>query len=85
MEKTAVLRKTHMKNFIVEEWKLLNSSIGTVIDIIYVESNGPHGKDALPLFVVVEFKHSSVPAERKCFEDCPATYVSIPTSNHRKV
>jgi hypothetical protein len=67
-----------LKNFIVEEWKLLNGSIGTVIDIIYDNPEGPRGRGSMPKYVVVEFKRSCVPEDRKCFDDCPATYVSIP-------
>jgi hypothetical protein len=73
-----------LKNFIVEEWKLLNGSIGTVIDIIYDTPEGPREKNSKPKFVVVEFKRSCVPEQdRKCFDDCPATYVSIPLITER--
>jgi PIF1 helicase. len=72
-----------LKNFIVEEWKLLNGSIGTVIDIIYDTPQGPRETDSMPKFIVVDFKRSCVPEDKKCFEDCPATYVSIPVITER--
>jgi hypothetical protein len=72
-----------LKNFIVEEWKLLNGSVGTVIDIIYANPLGPREEDAIPLYIVVDFKYCCVPEDRKCFHDCPSTYVAIPVITER--
>jgi hypothetical protein len=56
----------------------LNGSVRTVIDIINADSEGPSKSDAIPLYVVVDFKYCCVPEEWKCFHDCPSTYVAIP-------
>lgn len=72
-----------LKNFIVEEWKILNGSIGTVVDIIYANPLGPREENATPLYVVVDFRQCSVPDDQKCFDDCPSTFVSIPVITER--
>jgi hypothetical protein len=68
------------KNFIVEEWHIsLNGSIGTVVDIIYANEDGPmEAGNPLPLLVVVDFPRSNVPENDKCFPHLPRSYVAIP-------
>jgi ATP-dependent exoDNAse (exonuclease V) alpha subunit len=73
-----------LKNFIVEEWHILNGSIGTVVDIIYDHVDGPMAPgNPLPLFVVVDFPCSNVPEDKKCFPHLPRTYVAIPVIHER--
>jgi hypothetical protein len=72
-----------LKNFIVEEWKILNGSIGTVVDVIYDNPLGPREPESMPSYIVVDFKNCSVPEDRKCFDDCPSTYIAIPVITER--
>jgi PIF1 helicase. len=73
-----------LKNFIVEEWHILNGSIGTVVDIIYDNEDGPMEEgNPLPLFVVVDFPRSNVPENDKCFPHLPQSYVAIPVVHER--
>lgn len=67
-----------LKNFIVEEWKMMNGSIGTTVDIIYDNPLGPRESESMPSYIVVDFKHCSVPEDRNCFDDCPSSYIAIP-------
>ena len=46
-----------IKNYIVE-WKVMNGSVGTVVDIVYKNSNGPMKENALPEYVIVDFPYS---------------------------
>jgi hypothetical protein len=73
-----------LKNFIVEEWHILNGSIGTVVDIIYDHTDGPMAQgNPLPFFVVVDFPCSNVPEDKKCFPHLPRSYVAIPVIHER--
>jgi PIF1 helicase. len=68
-----------LKNFIVEEWHILNGSMGTVVDIIYDHKDGPMAPgNPLPLFVVVDFPSSNVPGGHKSFPNAPSSFVAIP-------
>jgi hypothetical protein len=73
-----------LKNFVVEEWHILNGSIGTVVDIIYEDDDGPIADGyPLPLFVVIDFPNSNIPEEHKCFPNRPRTHVAIPVVQER--
>jgi hypothetical protein len=67
-----------LKNFIVEEWKILNGSVGTLIDVIYDDPSGPTVPGKLPLYCVVDFPASNVPENHKCIPGMPPSIVSIP-------
>ena len=63
-----------LKNVIVEE-KLMNGSIGKVIEIAYDNSNGPNIAGALPLYVVVNFPECSL--NHSFIYGSPTTYISL--------
>jgi hypothetical protein len=68
-----------LKNFIVEEWKILNGSVGILLDTIYEDPLGPRGTESLlPLYCIVDFPYSNVPENRKCIAGLPHTVISIP-------
>lgn len=48
-----------LKKFVVEE-KLIKSSIGCVIDIVYDDPHGSKGIGVLPLYVVIGFPKSTL-------------------------
>ena len=52
-----------LHNFIVE-YSLMNGSIGIVHGIVYMEHDGPYNQKALTIYVVVEFKESSILNEK---------------------
>jgi len=60
------------------EWKLLNGSVGTLIDVIYDDPAGCRIPGKLPLYCVVDFLDSNVPDDQKCIHGMPRTCVSIP-------
>ena len=64
-----------LKNFIVEE-KLMNGSIGKVIEIAYDNSNGPNIAGALTLYVVVDFPKCSL--NHGFIDRSSTTYIPIP-------
>jgi hypothetical protein len=74
----------YLKNFIVEEWKILNGYIGTVVDIIYDNPLGPREQDLMSSYVVVDIKNWSVPEDMLLFllllNDVKKDAVSYPLS-----
>jgi len=51
-----------VRNFIVDDYKIVNGAIGIVRDIVYKEFDGPHHPmGELPAYIVVEFPHSCIP------------------------
>ena len=63
-----------LKNVIVEE-KLMNGSIGKVIEFVYDNSNGPNIAGALHLYVVVNFPECSL--NHSFIYGSPTTYISL--------
>ena len=49
-----------LSNFVVE-YKILNGSIDTVVDIVYKDKVGPRDTKALPAYVTVYFPKSCFP------------------------
>ena len=69
---------------IILDFKLINGSIGTVIDIIYKHKNGPRQIPyQLPTCVIVDFKECTVDEEFKWHDDLPSTYIPIIPSTIR--
>ena len=66
------------EKYIVEE-KLTNGSIGTVKEIVYDNPRVPNIVGNLPLYVVVDFKESTL--RKSLLPDCPTTYVHVPVVN----
>jgi len=72
-----------LTNFIVEEWKVLNGSVGVVKDIIYENANGPVDSAALPAFVVVYFPQADIPEDRKFHPHLHRNCVAVPVLHER--
>ena len=66
-----------LSNFVVE-YKIMNGSIGTVVDIVYEKKSGPRDEKALPAYVTVYFPKSCIPHRDRLFSDKDGRYVSIP-------
>ena len=63
---------------ILPNFRLVNGSIGPVIDIIYKHKNGPRQIPyQLPTCVIVDFKECTVDEEFKWRDDLPSTYIPI--------
>ena len=63
---------------ILPNFKLVNGSIVTVIDIIYKHKNGPRQIPyQLPTCVIVNFKECTVDEGFKWRDDLPSTYIPI--------
>ena len=71
-----------IKNYIVE-WKVMNGSVGTVIDIVYKDSNGPMKENTLPEYVIVDFPYSCIPSEHKIIPNQKSTHVAVPIATDR--
>ena len=68
-----------IKNYIVE-WKLMNGSVGTVVDIVYENADGPNNENTQPAYVVVDFPYSCIPPQHKIIPNKPSTCIPIPVS-----
>ena len=66
-----------LHNFIVEELKLMNGSVGTITDICYECKEGPAKKNSEP-YVVVDFPHLSGMQIDPMLPGHPVTRVPIP-------
>ena len=66
-----------LSNFVVE-YKIMNGSIGTVVDIVYKDKAGPRDAKSLPAYVIVYFPKSCIPDNYKFFPDKDRRFVSIP-------
>ena len=67
-----------LKNYIVE-LGLMNGSVGTVVDIVYEEAEGPRNQENLPAYVIVDFPKCLFPnAGIGYTEQAPKTNVPIP-------
>ena len=63
---------------IIPDFKLINGSIGTVIDIIYKDKNGPRQIPyQLPTCVIVDFNECVVDEEFKWRNELPSTHIPI--------
>ena len=69
-----------LKNCIVED-KLINGSVGRVIEIVYDNSNGPNIDGSLPLYVVVEFLRYSL--NHSFIDGSPTTHILISVITER--
>ena len=70
-----------LKNYVVEE-KLMNGSMGTVIDIVYDDARGSRVPGALPLYVVVvDFPESIL--SYSLIPGSPPTHIPIPITTDR--
>ena len=69
-----------LKNFFVEE-KLMNESMGTVIDIVYDDAQGNKLIGALPLYIVVDFPESTL--SYNLILGSPSTHIPIPITTER--
>jgi len=59
-----------VRNFIVDDYKIVNGAIGIVRDIVYKEFDGPHHPTGeLPAYIVVEFPHSCIPEDKHLIPD----------------
>ena len=70
---------TILKNYVAEQ-KLTNILIGTVKIIVYDDPRGPNLEGSLPLYVVFEFKESTL--DNLLIPGNPSTYVPIPVVNN---
>ena len=70
-----------LMNFIVE-LGFFNGAVGTVVEIVYEDSEGPRNPGNRPAYVVVDFPHSTVPASEAWNPDHP-TWVPVPMSTQR--
>lgn len=67
-----------LKNYIVE-LGLMNGSVGTVVDIVYEEAEGPRNQSNLPAYVIVDIPKCMFPAVGIGYtEQAPKTHVPIP-------
>ena len=71
-----------LSNFVVE-YKIMNGSIGTVVDIVYKDKAGPRDAKALPAYVTVHFPKSCIPNKDKLFTNKDGKFVSIPVVTER--
>ena len=63
---------------ILPDFKLINGSIGIVIDIIYKHKNGPRQIPyQVPTCVIVDFNMCIVDEEFKWRNELPSTYIPI--------
>ena len=72
-------------NFIVE-YKLMNGSVGTIMDICYKnkEGNAPEGDDSVYVYAsIVEFPDSTVPENEAMIPGRPSTWIPIPLVQRR--
>ena len=69
-----------MKDYIVEE-KLMNGSIGTIIEIFYDHSRGTNQQKNLPYYILVNFTQCTL--SHKLIESSPSTYITIPATTDR--
>ena len=70
-----------LMNYIVE-LGLKNGSIGTIVDIVYDDPEGPANRNALPLYVVVDFPSSTIPVLDAWDSEHP-TWIPIPVASPR--
>ena len=68
-----------IKNYIVE-WKIMNGSIGTVVDIVYKNAAGPNNENTQPAYVIVDFPYSCIPPQHKIIPNKHSTCIPIPVS-----
>jgi hypothetical protein len=61
----------------VPELKLSNGSIGTVVDIVYENPDGPNDRESLPAYVIVDFPDAAIPEADKMFANHPHTCIPI--------
>ena len=66
-----------LSNFVVE-YKIMNGSIGTVVDIVYKDKAGPRDAKSLSAYVIVYFPKSCIPDNYKLFPDKDGRFDSIP-------
>ena len=68
-----------IKNYIVE-WKLMNGSVGTFVDIVYKNAAGPNNENTQPAYVIVDFPYSCIPPQHKIIPNKQSTCIPIPVS-----
>ena len=68
-------------NYVVESG-MFNGGVGTVIEIVYAEPDGPRNRANKPAYVVVDFPLSTVPANEAWNSDHP-TWIPIPLHTQR--
>ena len=66
-----------LQNFIVEH-KIMNGSVGMAKAIIYESPNGTADKNALAKYVIVDFKQSTLSADKPMTEGAQSTWISVP-------
>ena len=67
-------------NFVVEVG-LFNGAIGTIVDIVYTNKDGPRS-DYLPSYIVVNFELVSIPLDQ-CYDISNPKYIPIPVKAMR--
>ena len=67
-----------LKNYVVE-LKLMNGSIGTVVDIVYKDEEGPRSEGALPAYIVVDFPQCLIEDGKGWKKQDACKNVPIPT------
>ena len=73
-----------VRNFIVDDYKIMNGAIGIVKDIVYKESDGPHHTDGeLPASVIVDFPQTCIPQEKGLIPGQNSTWIPIPVVTER--
>ena len=71
-----------LQSFIVEH-KIMNSSVGMVKVIIYESPNGPADKNALAKYFIVDFKQSTLSADKTMIKGAPSTCIAVPVVTNR--
>ena len=56
----------------------MNGSVGMVKAIIYESPNGPAEKNALAKYVIVDFKQSTLSADKPMIEGAPSNWIAVP-------
>ena len=67
-----------LKNYIVE-LGIMNGAVGTVVDIVYEEAEGPRNQNNLPAYVIVDFPKCMFPKIGIGYNvQAPKTHVPVP-------
>ena len=56
-----------IKNYIVE-WKLMNDSVGTVVDTVYRDAAGPINNNTQPSYIIIWLSLFLYPSSQDCTE-----------------
>ena len=56
-----------IKNYIVE-WKLMNDSVGTVVDTVYRDVAGPISNNTQPSYIIIWLSLFLYPSSQDCTE-----------------